>query len=412
MNLRKTLSVLATVLLILFFGCKSEKAYISDSTTPAAAIKQQSDSLSVVVSDSLISEIADSIIDNTLDSLITEVPDSLFSKPKPEQLSIMMMGDIMPGTLYPFDAGNAYLPKNDGINLFDNVTPILKRADFVAGNLEGTFADRSAKNDSAVNPNSEYVFMIPTRYTRIFKEAGFTALAVINNHANDLRGVGVKSTRKTLKEADIPYSGFSADGGYTLIDREGVVYAFCAFGTSPNGYHIDNIKTAQKIVTEADEKADIVIVSFHGGNEGSAARHVPKEKEMFREKYSRGDVYKFSRACVDAGADVVFGHSPHVCRGMEIYRDRIIAYSLGNFCTPFRMNVNGVAGYAPLLEAIVDINGKFINGRIHSFRQVRGNGPQPDSTNAAANEIRTLSIEDFPQTHPHITTTGEITPRH
>ncbi|MBR5331896.1 MAG: CapA family protein [Muribaculaceae bacterium] len=339
---------------------------------------------------------SDSII--SLDTAAVETPQS-------RHLSIMMMGDIMPGTQHP----QKYLTPDDGKTLFENITPLLQKGDFVVGNLEGTLVDDSPTTQKAVNSFSQYVFMIPTRYTQLFKDAGFTALAVINNHANDVTSLGIESTRKALKNANIPYSGFKADGGYTIIEKEGIKYALCAFGTSPNGNHIDNIAEATKIVTEADSIADIVIVSFHGGCEGTSARHVPKIREYFSNGLSRGDVYKFSRACVDASADIVFGHSPHLCRAMEIYNGRPIAYSLGNFCTPYCMNIKGIMGYAPVLEVIVDDKGNFIKGKIHSFKQRQGKGPVPDSTNAVVKEIRTLSNEDFPQTSPFINDNGEFT---
>lgn len=329
----------------------------------------------------------------------------------PSEIKVMMMGDIMPGTQHPFNNRNAYLTNDDGKSLFNSVIPIIKEGDFIVGNLEGTFVDRSSSNDKHVNPSSQYVFMIPTRYAKLFKDAGFTALSVINNHANDMKNLGIESTRKTLKEIGMPYSGFKADGGYTIIDKDSVRYALCAFATSANGNHIDDIENSKKIVAEAKTKADIVIVSFHGGNEGKNARHVPKKREFFRSGASRGDVYKFARACVDAGADIVFGHSPHVCRAMEIYNGHIIAYSLGNFCTPYRMNVSSISGYAPLLEVTVDSEGKFVKGKIHSFRQAKGRGPVLDPTNAAAKEIRALSKEDMPQTYPQISDNGEISLR-
>ena len=343
-------------------------------------------------------------INNSSDSTIN-LDTTTVVTPQPRHLSIMMMGDIMPGTQHP----QKFLTPDDGKSLFENVTPILKQGDFIVGNLEGTLVDDSPTAQKAVNSFSQYVFMIPTRYTQLFKDAGFTALAVINNHANDVTSLGIESTRKALKNADIPYSGFKADGGYTIIEKDGIKYALCAFGTSPNGNHIDDIAGATKIVTQADSIADIVIVSFHGGCEGTSARHVPKKREYFGNGLSRGDVYKFSRACVDAGADIVFGHSPHLCRAIEIYNNRPIAYSLGNFCTPYRMNINGILGYAPVLEIIVDEKGNFVKGKIHSFKQRRGKGPAPDSTNAVVKEIRNLSLEDFPQTAPHISDAGEIT---
>lgn len=325
-----------------------------------------------------------------------------------QRYRIMMMGDIMLGTQHPFNDTGAYLPLNDGINLFDSIAPILHKGDFVVGNLEGVFLDRSEEADKCLNDFSAYNFMMPTRYAHLLKDAGFTALAITNNHANDFHQMGVRSTCETLRNVGLPYSGVKSEGGYTLIERNRVKYALCAFSTSPGGYHMDDISTARQIVNEADSIANIVIVSFHGGAEGVGATHVPKQKEWFKQVRSRGDVYKFSRACVDAGADIVFGHGPHVARAIEIYNDRIIAYSLGNFCTPTGINISGKLGYAPLLEVEINTTGKFIKGQIHSFKQRKRNGPLPDSTHSVACEINTLSISDFPDTHPTISPTGTI----
>lgn len=327
-----------------------------------------------------------------------------------ETRRIMMMGDIMLGSLCPFNEENIYLPDNDGKNLFDSVAPILRRGDFVVGNLEGVFLDRSEEADKNLNDFSAYNFMMPTRYARLLKEAGFTALAITNNHANDFHQIGVRSTCETLNSVGIPYSGVESEGGYTIVERGNVRYALCAFSTSPGGNHIDNISQAQNIIKEAADKANIVIVSFHGGAEGVEACHVPKQREWFKAVRSRGDVFEFSRACVDAGADVVFGHGPHVARAVEIYQGYLIAYSLGNFCTPTGININGKLGYAPLLEVEVDTAGLFVRGKIYSFKQRKRNGPYPDSLHTVAKEIKFLSISDFPETFPDISPTGIITP--
>ena len=329
---------------------------------------------------------------------------------EPKTRCIMMMGDIMLGTQHPFNDTGAYLPYNDGANLFDSVTPILSRGDFVVGNLEGVFLDRSEEADKSLNDFSAFNFMMPTRYAALLKEAGFTALAITNNHANDFHQMGVRSTCETLRGVGIPYSGVKAEGGYTIVEREGVRYALCAFSTSPGGNHMDNISAARDIIKEAADTAHVVVVSFHGGAEGVSACHVPRQKEWFKQVRSRGDVFKFSRACVDAGADVVFGHGPHVARAVEIYRGHLIAYSLGNFCTPTGINISGKLGYAPLLEVEVDTAGLFVRGKIHSFKQRKRNGPCPDPHHTVACEINTLSISDFPDTHPTITPTGIITP--
>jgi hypothetical protein len=98
----------------------------------------------------------------------------------------------------------------------------------------------------------------------------------------------------------------------------------------------------------------------------------------------RGDLMTFSRAMVDVGADLVVGHGPHVPRAMEVYKDRLIAYSLGNFCTHKGISVKGISGYATLLLADLDVSGRLAGGRIVSFIQPFGQHPQLDKENRAA----------------------------
>ena len=80
---------------------------------------------------------------------------------------------------------------------------------------------------------------------------------------------------------------------------------------------------------------------------------------------------------------------------MECYNDRLIAYSLGNFCTTFGVNLAGVNGYAPVLVARITRDGRFVDGRIHSFIQTQGTGPRLDASDKVARHMRSLSEADF-----------------
>ena len=111
------------------------------------------------------------------------------------------------------------------------------------------------------------------------------------------------------------------------------------------------------------DTCDVVIVSFHGGAEGADFQHVPKAMEIFHGE-NRGDVYNFAHTMIDNGADVVFGHGPHVTRAIEVYQDRFISYSMGNFCTYGRINLAGPNGLAPIVKINVDTTGRFLSGRI------------------------------------------------
>ena len=124
---------------------------------------------------------------------------------------------------------------------------------------------------------------------------------------------------------------------------------------------------------------------------------------------NRGSPRHFAHHCL--GADIVFGHGPHVPRAMEVYKGHLVAYSLGNFCTPAGISVTGPLGYAPVVTARINRhNGKLIDGRIHSFIQPFRKGPRLDSTNKVAAFIRTLTKQDFINPHLQISDDGSFHP--
>src|SRR6185436_16439985 len=143
---------------------------------------------------------------------------------------------------------------------------------------------------------------------------------------------------------------------------------------------LDDHDAATALIAKSAKTADMVIVSFHGGAEGASARRVPDAAETFYGD-RRGAVKSFARAAVDAGADLVIGHGPHVARGMEIYRGRLIAYSLGTFASYRGIGVSGVLGLTCVLEVRLADDGRFVTGRIRAARQTAPGGPHidPDS---------------------------------
>ena len=154
-------------------------------------------------------------------------------------------------------------------------------------------------------------------------------------------------------------------------------------------------------------RCDLVIVSFHGGAEGKSRRRLPFGPETFLGE-NRGSLRQFAHQCIDLGADIVYGHGPHVPRCIELYNDKLIAYSLGNFCTPKSVSLKGISGYAPLLEVKVDGKGRFIEGHIHSFIQQPAIGPRLDAQNRAAQLIRDLTATDIKNAQITITPDGDI----
>ncbi|MBN1781968.1 CapA family protein [bacterium] len=311
--------------------------------------------------------------------------------PPDEPLRIVAVGDIMLGTDYP--SSGLLPPGADCRPLLMHAREFLIRGDLTFGNLEGTFA---GPYGLAKQCEHCYAFRMPENFVDCLSEAGFDLLSLANNHAMDFGRKAAVHTQQLLSSQGIMSMGFQQSEAQ-LIGINGITVGFCAFAYSPGMCDINDLDRAAQIIQSAVQKTDLVIVSFHGGAEGPAFQHVPRKTEYFLNE-NRGDVYRFSHSAVDAGADIVLGHGPHVPRGLELYRDRLIAYSLGNFCTYNRFNLREECGIAPLLEIEVARDGRFLRGQIVPFVQ-KGQGiPEFDSGKRAVALIRELTRSDFPDT--------------
>ena len=317
------------------------------------------------------------------------------------RLSIAAVGDMMLGTDYPEN----HLPDDDGVSFLAGVTPILQSADLTFGNLEGVLADEAEPAKKCSNLSACYLFRSPTRYARYLRDAGFDAMSLANNHARDFGEEGRDESMSALREFGIAHSG--REGDYATLHSKGLRVSFIAFAVTRNSNLMHDYALAEQIVLEQSQLHDLVVVSFHGGAEGEGTTRIPFGEESYYGE-PRGDVVRFARSMVDAGADLVFGHGPHVVRGMEHYRERLIAYSLGNFATYYGISVNGIKGVAPILVATLDQDGRFVEGQIHSTVQRRPGGPVMDDEQQALNLIRTLSLEDFREPGLQFHTDGSI----
>lgn len=325
--------------------------------------------------------------------------------PGPERFTIIGVGDMMLGTNYP---SASYLPPNGGRDLLAGVREILSSADITFGNLEGTILDKGGTPKRCNNPSACYVFRSPESYVQHFVDAGFDFLSIANNHTGDFGAVGRERTKAALKEAGIAFAGLAGSDEYAIVERNGVKYGMCAFAPNRGTCSIHDLAGARQIVGKLAESCDIVIVSFHGGAEGASHQNVPRRPETYFGE-NRGDVYKFSHAVVDAGADIVFGHGPHVTRAMELYKNRLICYSLGNFCTYGRFSLNGPAGIAPIVSVAVDRDGAFLEGQLTPVYQQKSHGPRIDGQRRAINTLIELTRADFPETELLITKEGKLT---
>lgn len=339
---------------------------------------------------------------DTLDSLFQEVAIEIFSL-RPDSVRFMAVGDIMMGTKFP---NTGYLPGGNGEYLWQDTRELLRSADITFGNLEGTVLDGEGEQKECSNPKACYLFKMPTRLTTNLVDAGFDLISLANNHANDFGKTGRMSTQRTLDSLNLSSAG-SVEQPFIIEKFGHLTIGFIAFAPNRGTLTFYDLERAKSLVTSLDSLSDIVVVSIHGGAEGSSNMHVTRKTEFYYGE-DRGNIYAFSHAMIDAGADLIFGHGPHVVRAVEVYKDRLIAYSLGNFLTYGRFNLKGVSGEAPLLEVMTTGTGKFVEGQIHSFYQSYSLGPEEDPKKRAMRSIKKLTEEDFPENPIIIDDEGRI----
>lgn len=327
------------------------------------------------------------------------------SSPSTDQADVFIrvaaVGDVMLGTDYPENR----LAPEDGGELLEAASSLLQQADLAFANLEGVLLDGGEPRKVCKNPRHCYLFRSPARYAQHLKRAGIDVLSLANNHARDFGEEGRTASMQTLANIDLHHTGLLGD--IARIEVKGKKVAMIAFAPFANANDMLDLEQAHQAISRLSEQNDIVIVSIHAGAEGDNVMYLPFASEVYRGE-QRGDSVAFAHRVIDAGADLVIGHGPHVPRAMELYRGRLIAYSLGNFCTYYGIKITGHNGLAPLLSVRMAEDGRFIDAKIDSFRQHRPEGSLPDPTNAAARLIAELTRHDFPHGKLRIDDNGKI----
>ncbi|MBK6263567.1 CapA family protein [Marivirga sp. S37H4] len=385
------------VISISFVACKTvqKSSQTDDQSATAATEHQKNDSLSSTQTDSTLIAVDSSLLQDSVKISMHPV--------KKDTLHIIGVGDIMIGTNFP---NSSYLPIDSGKHMLADVKPVLLDADLTFGNQEGVILNEGGTQKNCSNPDLCYLFRSPEYLVQHYVDAGFDLMSLANNHAGDFGDEGRKNTMRVLDSLGIHHSG-QLTHPFTIFEKENITYGFVSFSPNYGTQSINNIPEAVGIVKHLDSLSDIVIVSFHGGAEGKKFQHVTRETEEFYGE-NRGNVYKFSHEVIDAGADIVFGHGPHVARAIEVYKNRFIAYSLGNFATYGRFNLSGESGLAPIVKIQVDSKGVFIEGKIISAIQVGGGIPTIDPQHRAALKIKELTESDFPESKILIDLEGNI----
>ncbi len=298
-------------------------------------------------------------------------------------VAIVATGDIVMGS-------TPNLPSDGGRSFFSDVQTDLA-GDVVLGNLEGTLSTGGGSKCGKGSTNC-FAFQTPPSYARWLQQAGFTVLNLANNHAYDFGAGGLRQTTDALQGVGLEWTG--RPGQVTVQKVAGIRVALVGFAPYPWAQSLTDIAAAKKLVRRAARSADVVVVTMHAGAEGSDRQHVERGTELFLGE-NRGDSMRFARAVVDAGADLVVGSGPHVLRGMEWYKGRLIAYSLGNFAGYKVFSLGGPLSTSGILRVTLRGDGKFETGRLVPTHLVGAGLPAIDPAEAAHGVVRTLSRQDF-----------------
>jgi len=193
------------------------------------------------------------------------------------------------------------------------------------------------------------------------------------------------------------------------VQKRPVRVIVLGFGFYTTAESLLDIPRAEELVEKADRWADVVVVTFHGGAEGTDATRVTRGMETYLGE-ERGDLRAFSHAVVDAGADLLVGHGPHVLRGMEWYKERLIAYSLGNFAGNHTFRIDGPGGVGGVLRVKLRGDGSWVKGTLAPTALVGDGAPVPDLAEAAHGVVRELSRKDFGPRAIQVSLTGKLSP--
>lgn len=331
-----------------------------------------------------------------------------------------MLGSRTPSTITPPDNGKQFV---------DSIAPYLDSVDICFGNLEGVFVNEDVKpqkcSESSRKAHRCYEFGMPDTLAYTLQQLNVNIVSMDNNHNSDYGWKGVSHTKNHLDQYNIKYAAKKSPVKITLTSKndsttitkdsilidsiwcqrtttitieqiDTVTIVFVAFGHSSISYHVGDLQNTKEVIEELSKQYEIVVVSFHGGAEGLSAQHVKDTNETYYGE-NRGNIYRFAHTAIDAGADLIIGHGPHVLRAIELYNNRLICYSLGNFLTYGNVNIKGLKGLGAIMD--IEINnqtGEFESGRIIATRQVGRGIPTPDDSKESIGVIKKLTEVDFP----------------
>ncbi len=315
---------------------------------------------------------------------------------------IVVVGEINVGSDHPDRAqGEAGSER-----LFEHAKGAIGSADVAFATLGTVFLDTGGTPGKPNATAGHRLVKMPESHASALRAAGFTAVSLSNRRIADFGIEGLTSTANALRNHHIEYAGIRVLKEHAVFERRGIKYGYAAFGSSAHTPAMRDSADVRRIVARLKEECDIVVVSFcrdgHEVSLGHARAGDTRTGAYIRETSA------FAHHCVDAGADLVFGSGNEHMLPVELYKDRLIVYGLGRFCTPTHTALAGDNACAPLLTATLSKEGYFKAGSIGSFRQVKADGPRADPTHQSAARIKELTADFFPGTALDISASGDI----
>lgn len=242
--------------------------------------------------------------------------------PNIKNTTLMFVGDMMLTRGVESSVNKNF--NGDFSKLFENISEI-KNADILFANLEGPVSDVGN------NVGSKYSFRMNPKVLQIIKDVGFDIVSFANNHVGDWNTIAFKDTLTRLDNIGILKTGAGMTkneaGTPTIIEKNGVKFGFLGFSdvgpawmeakvNSP-GILLASDPRLPEIIQNARANCDVLIVSFHWGEEYQKIHNARQEQ--------------LAKLSIDNGSDLIIGHHPHVMQDIEFYKDIPIVYSLGNF---------------------------------------------------------------------------------
>lgn len=251
---------------------------------------------------------------------------------------------------------------------FEKSRHLFEGDDLTIVNLEGVLADSPKGRDKS----RKWQFRGDPKYAEILKLGNIEMVTLGNNHSGDFGRIGLAATKEALEAQGIQYC---VDEAVSFFEKDGIRLAFFGFWGPDFRKRQDWFKAEVKRLKEK-EGVHAVILNYHGGNQ-------------YRHKHNKSQAADM-RFAIDCGVDLVIGHHPHVLQGLEIYQDRSIVYSLGNFCYGGNRKPRKVEYPAMVLSVSLYFDESGYSGQrltIHPF-QISGTSPRNNYQPLPADDVQ------------------------